>query len=423
MIGTVLFFIHHGLTLLLGVTLSAAFCGIAFSKRNAAILSGIFLVCGISQLSALALLGEQRVWELYPLIVHALLGIMLCAVFKKRFVTVLAAVTLAYLCCQPSKWFGMLAITLTDNEILEWVVRIVVSVAVAVLSLRYFADSICELFNKDTRSVVIFSSLPVVYYLFDYTAGIYTDLWLNHARLTAEFLAFFLCVVFMAFCIVYYREYEKKLLEQQKNQMIEIKVQQQARQIETIRKSSLETSLLRHDMRLLLSNLAVSISNDDKESALNLISGYAAQVEAAAVHRYCENDTLNYTLSNFENKCQKTGVDFQVDLQLGALPVDEVMFSTVISNALDNALNAQMDLEESRRKIKLMLKDSNGKLLLSVKNPFSGPSPLDETTQMPVATKEGHGFGTRSIVYMTEKLGGKCQFSVQDHTFILRIVI
>ena len=42
---------------------------------------------------------------------------------------------------------------------------------------------------------------------------------------------------------------------------------------------------------------------------------------------------------------------------------------------------------------------------------------------VPACIQEGHGYGTQSIQYLTEKLGGKCQFSVQNNTFILRIIL
>ena len=42
---------------------------------------------------------------------------------------------------------------------------------------------------------------------------------------------------------------------------------------------------------------------------------------------------------------------------------------------------------------------------------------------MPVATERGHGLGTRSIRQTAERLGGKCQYSVTDTLFIVRVII
>ena len=244
-----------------------------------------------------------------------------------------------------------------------------------------------------------------------------------HTQLITEFLAFFHCVTFIIFCGIYYNEYELKVKTQQKNQIADIVSLQQAKEIESIRKSNFETQILRHDMRLILNTLASSIEQGDKENALELIAGYVKHVESTTLHRYCDNDTINYILTDFETRCQKESIAFHADLDLAELTVDEVRFASIIANALDNALNAQQPLPQDQRQIKLTLKHDNDRLLLSVKNPFHGPSPLNPDNQHPVSTKEGHGYGTQSILYLTELLGGKCQFLVQENVFILRVVL
>lgn len=407
--------------MLFGIVLSFAFSGLRFTKKNNIFISLIFLVLGIVQLGVFWLLGETKTWELYPLIVHLPIAVFLCLTLKKKVTTVLAAISLAYLCCQPSKWIGLLAETFINSNPIVTNIRIIVLLLVAFIVIRYLALYISEIFNKDNRSVLIFSSIPMIYYLFDYTVGIYTDLWNSHYRVISEFLPFLLCVAFVAFCVIYYKEYEKKADSERKEQIIKITVQQQAKEIAAIKKSNLETRLLRHDMRLLLSNLALSIEQNDKENSLKMISGFVKQVEASSLQRYCENDTVNYILTNFENKCRESGVEFKATIEIEKLAVDEILFSSIISNALDNALNSQAKLPEEERYIKLMLKNSDGKLLFSVKNPISEkPIFIDG---LPVSNRKGHGYGTQSIRYMTERLGGKCQFIIQDNTFILRVVL
>jgi len=92
-----------------------------------------------------------------------------------------------------------------------------------------------------------------------------------------------------------------------------------------------------------------------------------------------------------------------------------------LSNALDNALNAQQTLRESERCIEVMLRTKNKRLLLSVQNPF-GRKPVF-VDGIPVTERTGHGYGTKSICYMTERLGGECQFTTEGNTFILRVMI
>ena len=68
-----------------------------------------------------------------------------------------------------------------------------------------------------------------------------------------------------------------------------------------------------------------------------------------------------------------------------------------------------------------LLKTSNDKLLLSVKNYFDDNIIFSDG--LPVSNKPGHGYGTQSMRYMTERIGGKCQFTIERKEFILRVVI
>ena len=108
-------------------------------------------------------------------------------------------------------------------------------------------------------------------------------------------------------------------------------------------------------------------------------------------------------------------------MDIPEIALDEVMFSAILSNALDNALNAQMDLPSSERKVNLMLKDAGRKLLLSVENPYEKEPIFSDG--IPVSKRPDHGYGTQSIRYVTERLGGKCQFSAKNGIFALQVVI
>lgn len=99
-----------------------------------------------------------------------------------------------------------------------------------------------------------------------------------------------------------------------------------------------------------------------------------------------------------------------------------MIFSMILSNALDNAFNAQILLPVQQRRIRLVLKNSNEKLLLQLRNGCAAPpvfvDGLPQSQQGP-----GHGYGTRSIRFATERLGGNCRFSMEDGDFLLQIIV
>ena len=420
MLETALFLLNNILLLVFGLVLTVSFCGIRFNRKNSLVLSGLFLACGLLQLVVYCCASETAVRELYPLITHLPLILALCLYFRKNFLSAFAAICTAYLCCQPAKWFGVLVLHLTQSVVLEYAVRILILLLCGYLALAKVASSFAGIFSKDPKSVLIFGITPMVYYFYDYTVSVYQREWVANTDVAMEFLHFFLSVVFVLFCCIYYAEYEQKNDAEQKEQILRITARQQAKEVETVRRNSQEIKLLRHDMRLFLSSLAVCIEDDNREKALEMISGYTSRIEGTRPEYFCAYDTVNYVLSDFAAKCQAEKISFQHTVEISQLDVDEMMLSMVLSNALDNALNAQLDLPEGRRQIKLMLKNSSDKLLLSVKNPISQvPTFVDG---IPVTENKDHGYGTKSIRYLTERLGGNCQFSTQDGQFLVRII-
>lgn len=415
-----MFFLHGAVLLAFGITLSAAFSGIRFSRKNILPLAAFFVFSGILQVGVI-LLAEDKLRQLYPVIVHLPLILLLRLRYRKNEVTAMVAVFTAYLCCQPSKWLGALLDDIFHNMVLEYIMQTAALLVVGYVSVGRVAAYLSEIFNKDRRSVCIFGIVPAVYYAFDYVTSVYTDLWLSNDQSSKEFLPFFLVVAYMLFCFIYYQEYEQKADSQRKEHIVRITVEQQAKEIAAVRQNEQELCLLRHDMRLLLSSLAISIENGETEKAQELIASQIARIEGTKLERFCNMETLNYVLSDYAAKCRQNEVPFSFDIQLETMDVDEILFCSILSNALDNALNAQLLLPSPRRMIRLMLKQSGGKLLLSVKNPTSRPVTFADG--LPVSDKKGHGYGTQSIRYMTERLGGNCQFSQQNDMFILRVVL
>ena len=420
MLTDILFFAHGALLLLFGVFLSAAFSGIKLTPKNIGIFTVFSAFSGGLQIAFLLLFSENAVWELYPLISHLPLFMLLLFGYKKKTSTAIVSICTAYLCCQPAKIVGIFTDNLLDDPAVTDAAQILTLIFVFLIVFFRFSDNISKILNKDSKSVYIFGTTPIAYYVFDYIAAVYTDFRTLYIYEAAEFLAFLLCIIFLIFCVIYYEEYEQKADAQRKEQIISIALEQQKKELEAVKRGEHAIRIMRHDMRFFLSNLLICIDSDDKATAKKMISSFVENVDSTVIKKYCQNSTLNYILSGFAERCREEKIEF--DCRIEAEPnCDETTFSIIISNALDNAINTQKYLPEHDRKIALMLKKRNKKLLLSVKNSF-GKKPvfIDE---MPVSDEKGHGYGTQSIVYLTEQLGGNCKFTIEDNKFVLMVVI
>ncbi len=127
-------------------------------------------------------------------------------------------------------------------------------------------------------------------------------------------------------------------------------------------------------------------------------------------------------LSSHEEQIKQERINFTYAVELPeTLPFSDVDITAILSNALENAIKAVVKLPDDDRCIRLDMKMNGGKLLLSLKNRFA-EFPVF-VNGLPTASMPGHGFGTQSIRYMTEKLNGNCRFSVENDWFVLQVIL
>jgi ribosomal protein S20 len=422
MLQFVIGMINNSTLLVFGIFVSAAILSIPFNKKNVVSLLVFCVFVNVLQYVSYANFGLRGAEWFYPFFTHLTSILLFCIYYKKRFVSSLFAVMSAYLFSQLSRWFSLLALAFSSRLWVSYGVRTAFTLLLGFLILRHYASSIAVILTKPRRTILIFSSLPIAYYLFDYIASVYTDLLYTGTEVVYEFLPFVLSVAYLIFGVVYFKEYEEKVEAEQHNQMMQMKRAQSEREIEAIKRSEYQVSLLRHDMRHFMSNIISYIEQGDAEKAKTYISDIISLTDETAMKKYCDNGIVNMILSSYENEIMAKDITFHYSIRIPAdLPISDVDMTSILSNGMENAIHAVSIMDPARRKISLDIRMSDDKLLLAIKNPFDHS--VDMVNGVPRAREEGHGLGTHSIRYITEKLNGHCQFLAQDGQFILRVVV
>ncbi len=422
MLITVLSLLHNATTLLFGVYVSAAFLGVRMTRKNIFTLLAFSVSVGGVYVLSYILLGTEGTEKIYPFIIHLPLTAFLSLRFKYRPSLSLLSVLTAYLCCQISNWVGLAALNITGVQWVYYSVRIAVTVTVFILLVRYVSDAASALLQKPTKAILILGLMPFVYYLFDYVTGVYTSLLYSGLESVAEFLGFILCIFYLLFIFLYFKQYEEKLEAEQQNRLVELKRRQYEKELTAIRRSEREVAILRHDMRHFLLNLSGYIKNGESEKAEQYIESLITAADKTAMHKYCKNETVNMILSANEEQINENRIQFGYLIELpDTLPVSDVDITAILSNGLENAVNAVRALPPERRIIQLDMHMNGGKLLLSLKNRFAERPVMADG--MPKTNASGHGLGTQSIRYITEKLNGNCRFSLKDDWFILQVIL
>ena len=422
MLVNILSLIHNTTTLLFGVYASAAFLGIRMNRKNILALLTFSCVTGVFYVLSFVLYGTSFTEQVYPFIIHIPLVLFLTFYYKYKMANSILAVLTAYLCCQISNWTGIAALTLTSQEWIYYSVRICVTIIVFILLVHYVSDITAQLLQKPARSLAILGFMPFVYYIFDYMTSKYTLLLYSGSKVVGEFLGFVLCITYLMFLFLYFKEYEANKEAEQRNQIMEMKRIQSEKELDAIRRSEHAVSILRHDMRHFLLSISSYIENNDNEKALEYINEVIHTSDKTVTQRYCKNEIINLILSSHESELEHNYIHFEYSIQLPeTLAVSDVDMTAILSNALENAIHAVLKLPEARREIKLDMRLNEEKLLISLKNTYADKP--DFMNGLPYTSEAGHGFGTKSIWYVAEKLNGSCQFSVTDTYFILRVIL
>lgn len=413
---------HFILTLIFGVILSTALAGIERSRENYMKLGCFIIASAGFQFLAFKYWEMDLVLKLYPFFIHLPLVLFLSWTYKLSYYSAFLAVSTAYLCCQLTKWLGMLAVFFVHEQWLYYSVRLIVTLPILWFLVRYVSPRFALLVRLPFREVMTLGLMPFVYYIYDYVTTVYTKLLYSGNPLITEFLGFFLCIAYLVFLYIFAQEYIAKKELELKNKLVELKVQSTLHELTQMRQMQYQLSIMRHDMRHFMSTAALLVQQKKYGEALEYLGKEKRELESMLLARYCMNDYINAVITKYHDKCCLQKIDFQIEINLQRiLPCSELEFSTILDNGLDNAFEAASQLPCEQAVIKLSLKQNGDKLLMSLKNTYLQKPEF--VRDVPVSRCLGHGIGTQSIVYNCEKIGGQCQFYLEDQFFVLRVIV
>ena len=193
-------------------------------------------------------------------------------------------------------------------------------------------------------------------------------------------------------------------------------------QIALLNEAQMKTAVYQHDMRHHLTVIEACLASNEIVQAREYIIGVQADIAAITPRHFCENEVVNLLCSSFASRSEQLGCRMTVEARLPrALPLPDTELTSLLSNGLENALTAVADLPEAERTVSLFCAVRHNKLLLEIRNPYSGDITMD--AGLPISNQPGHGYGCRSIRTIAERYRGLCSFETADSTFTLRVAL
>lgn len=407
-----------------GCVLAASFCNIFRDRKKTGIFWGSMAVILLVQ-SAIYTVGDAEfIRNIYPLIVHLPLILLLYALTRRPLWSMVSVFT-AYLCCQLRRWIALLVVALfSGGSMMQDIVEIVVTVPILCFLLLLVTPAILNLSDRSAKFTLQFGIIPMIYYVFDYATVVYTDFLTSGSPVVVEFMPLVCCVGYLVFVLYYSSAEQKRNQLKQVQDSLDIQLKQSVREIAALRLSEDQARRYRHDLRHHLQYLSNCIENGKIAQAQEYIADINREIETQKVKRYCENETVNLILSSFAGRAGKNGIYMKMK---GILPpvllVTEQDLCVVISNALENAIHACEPFVREGKKcdIDVEFYEKNKHFFLQVINPYRGEIHFEKG--IPVSDREGHGIGVQSICAIAQKYLGVCSFHTKDGSFIFRIYL
>ncbi len=417
----------YTLLLIFGSIASVSFAGYEKTARNRKAIALLVLMILCLQLTSYYLVGLAVTARLYPLITHLPSVVFIARYLKRPPSIAIVSVLTAYLCCQPPNWLGLAMHFFWGSTTAFFVGDSLGLLIMLYLIKKYVASPVNQVMSYSVRSLYLFGSFPLIYYLFDYSTTIYTEFLYSGSQIVVEFFPSVLSMFYIVFIIVYSNDMQRRNKLELDNAILATQSERAKNEILALQQVQNQTAVYRHDMRHHLALLYGFLEARDSGKAMEYIRQTQSDIDGIVPTRYCENTTLNLVLSAYASKAEQKGITLDIEAVVPvSLPFPDTELCTLLANGLENAVTAAASGSDSYRRsrppvVRVSCRVHKYNLLILIENTFYGQ--VDIKNGLPHTHKEGHGFGVKSIAMLVDKHKGYYSFSANKGLFTLKIVL
>ena len=235
--------------------------------------------------------------------------------------------------------------------------------------------------------------------------------------LSSALLVFMFC--FNAVFLLMATSLNRNAKLQQENQFLSM----QQQRYENLRTAIEEARQARHDMRHQFNQISALAEAGDLENLKSYLAKTVSRIPNLDMC-FCENRAADSVVGYYCAMAKRDEIPFRARLDLPeTLPVDEIDMCLVLSNLLENALEASLRTAPGRRQIEITAcVHADRILLIEVENAFDGE--INERNGVFRSSKRReNGIGIQSVTRIAEKTGGTSTFTHQNGTFTAKVML
>lgn len=231
-----------------------------------------------------------------------------------------------------------------------------------------------------------------------------------------------LMVGFYSELIILFTSARKEAAARHEAQLAAMRVSALQSRMEGMRAAEDAVRTQRHDLRHHLLTVAELVARGDRQEALTFLEAAQRRLDEQKMVHWCRPPVLDAVFASYFSQARREGIQVEPHIALPeVLQVDEGELAIVLANALENAIQACQELPQAERRLCCKV-IGNPSFMLEIANPCANTVRFDGNG-LPVAEREGHGFGVRSIVAFCRKYDAVVEFTQNEGWFTLRLIL
>ena len=179
-----------------------------------------------------------------------------------------------------------------------------------------------------------------------------------------------------------------------------------------------ETRAARHDLRHHINLFREMLGRGDTKSLMRYLDEYTHNQSMPLRISYCGHYVTDMLLGLYSGLAEDQGVELRIHAEVPeALPVSDVDLCVMLSNLLENALEASAKLIAEESEIVVRISEKCGQFIILIENAFDGILVRDHDKILSAKSQGREGVGIASVRSAVAKYDGETEFYVEGNRF------
>jgi sensor histidine kinase regulating citrate/malate metabolism len=227
--------------------------------------------------------------------------------------------------------------------------------------------------------------------------------------------------------IAIWKDYRNLLMEWQKSHVREEQLKQMKKRFEEVDSFYGDIRKVRHEMRNHMTNIKGLIAAEKYNEVDSYIEKLDDTIQGLDFKYSTGNPVCDVIINDKAGAAERFHIAFEVHFSYQETnTISTFDLGIVLSNLLDNAMEACQKVPEESRFIRLELKTKEPFILLEIENSYDGELVWNDEKKLPVSTKENgktqeafptHGLGLKNVAEIADQYLGGMQIEADNHVF------